>query len=633
MAIDPMMMQSMYMNGGFQGMGMNGMGSFGGGFGQGSNDIWNGSQSWSFDQNNYNQSGPGMGTGDFGNFNSGFQTGYNEGNYGPQLNDFRRGIYGRGRGRGRARGFYGSYGRGGWHTGGGAGAHHFDQGQRLQHGLTPAHAQGQNVGDHQGEPGSGKEADQHGREVASQTGVTTDQKKGQGEGDGGISKSNADPDGIATRDTISNDAPPAAAVPPRGPRNGIGNVPIRSVLPAPDVPLNAPRGPKAMRQGLPNTSLHNLRARGFHVEDSVSPSVKPSAETQATQTPVSTPAAPRASRSMSPSHERHRKGDSHHEGSASRSRERGQRERATSSEERGRKRGRSGSDLRVSSRSPSGSRSTGRRNRSSHRRRRHHSESVGVGVESEEGHRHKRHRSRRQPDSESEYSRPREGKHSRSVSPSDSRRSGHRGHRDRETVKQGAPDRDRRDEEERKKPSRRSRREKERRRDRERRERRERRRGRGRDRDRRGGDSSRKLSVDGRSTPAEKEATKPPTGPRGFDIKGASGRPSAGDGPDRCRRSSQTLATDGGGSKPQPAKDAHQLEREARNRERLLKEAQRMAGLAGLSGAKREREDGDDGGNGRKGRRTNRRSETVDVADGEERMKRLEAEREGGRWG
>jgi hypothetical protein len=61
----------------------------------------------------------------------------------------------------------------------------------------------------------------------------------------------------------------------------------------------------------------------------------------------------------------------------------------------------------------------------------------------------------------------------------------------------------------------------------------------------------------------------------------------------------------------------------------LLKEAQRMAGLAGLAGSKRSRDDADDGG--RKGRRS-RRNDVVD-GDSEERMRRLEAEREGGRWG
>jgi hypothetical protein len=113
MGMDPMTMQNMYMNGGFQGMGMNGMGNFGG-FGQGSNNNWNGSQTWNFDQNNYNQNGPGMGAGDFGSFNSGFQqTGYNQGNQSHQFNDYRRNNFARGRGRGR--GFYGGYGRGGGH--------------------------------------------------------------------------------------------------------------------------------------------------------------------------------------------------------------------------------------------------------------------------------------------------------------------------------------------------------------------------------------------------------------------------------------------------------------------------------------------------------------------------------------
>ncbi|UZP41349.1 hypothetical protein NXS19_009165 [Fusarium pseudograminearum] len=129
MGMDPMTMQNMYMNGGFQGMGMNGMGGFGGGFGQGSNNNWNGSQSWNFDQNNYNQNGPGMGTGDFGGFNSGFQTGYNQGNYG-QFNDYRRNNFGRGRGRGR--GYYGGYGRGGYQFGGNAS--YQDQAQFSQHG-------------------------------------------------------------------------------------------------------------------------------------------------------------------------------------------------------------------------------------------------------------------------------------------------------------------------------------------------------------------------------------------------------------------------------------------------------------------------------------------------------------------
>ncbi len=88
----------------------------------------------------------------------------------------------------------------------------------------------------------------------------------------------------------------------------------------------------------------------------------------------------------------------------------------------------------------------------------------------------------------------------------------------------------------------------------------------------------------------------------------------------------------------QLGKDPHTLEREARDRERLLKEAQRIAGMAGW---KRSRgDDGDDAGS-RKGRRTgsstsaaaSRRSEAINGGDEEERMRRLEAEREGDRWG
>jgi hypothetical protein len=82
-----------------------------------------------------------------------------------------------------------------------------------------------------------------------------------------------------------------------------------------------------------------------------------------------------------------------------------------------------------------------------------------------------------------------------------------------------------------------------------------------------------------------------------------------------------------------PAIDPHTLEREARNRERLLKEAQRMAGLAASaagSGRKRSRDEGalgggDDGRKGRKHRRSDREAD-------EERIARLENERESSRW-
>src|SRR5216117_3405120 len=107
-AMDPMAMQNMYMNGGYgsQGMDMSnmnmsmGMGGYGGSVGSGSNNNWNGQQSWNFGQeDNFNLANAhGMGSGDFGTYNSGFQTAYNQGNYG-QFEDYRRNNYGpRGRG-------------------------------------------------------------------------------------------------------------------------------------------------------------------------------------------------------------------------------------------------------------------------------------------------------------------------------------------------------------------------------------------------------------------------------------------------------------------------------------------------------------------------------------------------------
>ncbi|KAJ3525360.1 hypothetical protein NM208_g11673 [Fusarium decemcellulare] len=204
MSMDPMTMQNMYMNGGFQGMGMNGMGGFGGGFGQGSNNNWNGSQSWNFDQNNYNQSGPGMGTGDFGSFNSGFQTGYNQGNYG-HFNDYRRNNFGRGRGRGR--GYYGGYGRGGYQFGGNTS--YQDQGQFSQHGAA---LQGQN-GTVQGESTEEQEVGEHGR--------AAQQGEGGSEGVEDAKPSNSSHQD-ASREAIGNEAAGDASVAPNM-GSGVGN--------------------------------------------------------------------------------------------------------------------------------------------------------------------------------------------------------------------------------------------------------------------------------------------------------------------------------------------------------------------------------------------------------------------------
>jgi hypothetical protein len=78
-------------------------------------------------------------------------------------------------------------------------------------------------------------------------------------------------------------------------------------------------------------------------------------------------------------------------------------------------------------------------------------------------------------------------------------------------------------------------------------------------------------------------------------------------------------------------KNPHEEEREARNRERLLKEAQRMAGLTGLAaGGSRKRSHDEGGEEGRRGKKKGRRA-GVEESD-EARIARLEAERESARW-
>lgn len=123
---------------------------------------------------------------------------------------------------------------------------------------------------------------------------------------------------------------------------------------------------------------------------------------------------------------------------------------------------------------------------------------------------------------------------------------------------------------------------------------------------------------------------KPPAGPRGansqpsgrgLEIKGSSNK--SRETVDTGRRPSQSTS-----AKASPT-DPHADERARRDRERLLKETQKMASLAGLAGGKRGRDDGEDG---RRSRRKGRRGEVVSVEDEEERMRRLEAEREGARW-
>ncbi|KAI0145951.1 hypothetical protein F4776DRAFT_674631 [Hypoxylon sp. NC0597] len=668
--MDPMAMQNMMMSGGFgaQGMSMNGMNMNMGmnGFSGGSND-WNGQQSWNVGQDNFNPNAPGMGNGDFGNFNAGFRTGFNSGNYGHhnQFNDYRRGHYGY-RGRGRGRGFYGGYGRGhhhgynnanaGW-TGHGP---HFSGGKDGQPALDGPQVSGQMPSN----------VDEFGRAIRpesnqdAQNAVETEQTEAGGsrnstapneadkpvrenseqarkeDGSQSVQGDPANDKGdVSSRDQHS--------VPQGATRGNAGPLHLQTAVA--DRPLNAPTGPKAMRQGLPNTSLHNLRARGLITDDK-----NPSSRTNHPSIAASPMEDKPKSRSSSlhssrDKDRRHRERDREHEDERSRGRHRDK------DRDQNRDRSRTHSVSRSQTRSRSRSRSRDRKEPRKHRR--HRSPSVSDDDRDSERRRRK-HKSRRQStrDDDDYRGQSRDGKYderSRSASPGDRehRRSDHRSRRDRDEKRRDRDiDKDS-DYDKHRKSSRRSHRDRDqdRERDRERDKDREKDRGkdhgrdRGEDRHHRGSKSSTTLP-----TPVEPsdKAFNPPTGPRGsFSIKGASNKPvpsgleikGAGSKPPNPSRSENELSrrasqSSTAGQKSAPGgstKDPHTLEREARDRERLLKEAQRMATIAGrTTGVKRSRDGGDDRG----GRRKSRRSEAVNMGDEEERMRRLEAEREGRRW-
>ncbi|KAG5978029.1 hypothetical protein E4U56_005507 [Claviceps arundinis] len=640
MGMDPMAMQNMYMNGGFQGMGMNGMGgSYGGGFGQGSNmNDWGGSQSWNFDQNNYNQNGTGMGTGDFGSFNSGFQTGYNQGNYG-HINDYRRGNFGRG--RGRARGAFGSYGRGGYQyneasnyqSHGHAQAQYMQQQQPHPHQQLQPQPQGAQA--YAGQVQDATSTNGNAEEGSEQT--ANRDSGGQGAGSDIPSTGGAEGQNIET--SSSGDA--------QGNANGTGA--IQSVLPAQDVPINAPTGPKAMRQGLPNTSLHNLRARGYPVGNEAQSQIN-TGTSQPIPRPATVKAGPRSDISldreqeMQTAHDANREPSKDHEirdrsnlgsqppPSRNRSPSRSQMGSVLQSRSGSKNRDR-GRDM---ERSRSRSRTASRSRKSSHRRRRQRSGSVKEG-EDDEGPRRKKHHSSnyKKPFYGGDDDQPPESKQadpsrSRSTSPQSVKKSTHHrsSHRDKDRIRDSEPRRDRdkdkyRDDEK-AKSSRSSHRSsykdkdrdhdnsssRRRDKDRDRKDRKERRRDRDRDRDR----------IHDRDRDRDRGSARDRDRGDKTHTSTSSRRATPSRDRDKPSHSEST--------------DPHTLEREARNRERLLKEAQRMAGLASLAGSKRSRDElGDDAPTSRRDRRTGRRTDARNGVDEEERMRRLEAEREGGRWG
>ncbi|KXJ97507.1 hypothetical protein Micbo1qcDRAFT_230148 [Microdochium bolleyi] len=630
MNMNPMMMQNMFMNGGFgaQGMGMNGMNMNMGmnGFNGGGND-WNGQQSWNVGQDNFNPNAPGMGNGDFGNLNTGNYAGYGHHN---QYNDYNRGGFGfRGRGRGRGRGFYGGYGRG-YYNG------YNNPQQNWAHQNPQYHNQGaQAVGSDGGQNAiTGPENNDN--QITDQTGTAT-----QANGDGKAK---------------SADGPDSSHQQLSGPGRPDGMQSDASSVTVPDVPLNAPTGPKAMRQGLPNTSFHYLKARGLLPGEN------------ATGAAVGVSPIEDQTRSRSRSVHTYKNEDARHSDND---------DRAHGSSDQGRSRRHDGQydepKSHPASRTPSRSRS--RERKDSRRHRRHRSGSVSDTGDRDDGHhgpdehRHRSHKSSRRStkNEDDPKARSRDEPYDdkpRSVSPNDRdlgrdrddhrerdkdrdhKRSSHRSRRDRDDRRRDRErdrDRDRErdkdrtrdadDDRHRRSSHRSSRRDRDYERgdrDKDRDDRRHERRDRDRDRDSR---RSSKAATSTPLTPIEAPEFNPPAGPKRhtsiFNIKGGA----SGSGGDLNHKRSSATGTGSSAQAPSSssaAKDSHTLEREARDRERLLKEAQRLARGFGGAGSKRGRDDKDDRDGG--SRRKSRRSEAVNDDEGESRMRRLEAERERDRY-
>ncbi|ROV94694.1 hypothetical protein VSDG_06185 [Cytospora chrysosperma] len=774
MGMDPSMMNMYQMNNGFgPGMDMSMMnGGMAAGFngGMGSDGNWNGPQSWNNGQNNYNHpNAAGMGNGDYGELNSGYQTGYNQGTFGPnnQFNGFRgRGYYRGGRGF-RGRGAFGNYGRGGFgygQQGNFQGQNYMNQQQYGSNMMDQGPSGPQPLPNVSSGGGEGdKDVDEFGRKLrqgSSQDGVQdaenadkteTGMVNESGDNDSKIGGSGAAPGEAGSgsgdysgqaSDTAQSGVEGDTAYAPNGivvpadprmrPSSGpfgmnhqrggsFGGMPPPPA-PAPDVPLNAPKGPKAMRQGLPNTSLLNLRARGYQIPGSEHSRVQsPGFQNGANHAEDDRDRHRSRSSSLTGSVKRREEdSDRHRERSSSRSRAAG---RGDKEPDRTRHRDRRGGRDRSESVSSS---------RSEHRDRKRKSRHDQSGPDDERDHdkerRHRHRSSKKHHDEDGEEPKPRSsrddkyGDRSRTASPAGSRKSSHRSSRkERDSEKRRDRDRDRsrdrdRDDERdhKRKPGHRSHRsrerdgrdhdrsdrsdrDKDRDREREKDKDRDRRRDHDRDRDRekdKEREKEREKRRGKRSTAEPPTPTSepsddvkpfnPPTGPRGsisknysifsapkgFEIRGASGKassPSAaaatatatssssskqppsgpaadrGDHQDRDRdnnnnssnsnrdrdRDSRRSSSASTMAKPTAALDPHAAERERRNRERLLKETQRLAQFTGL---KRRSTDDVSGGDPKRSRRHRRGGEVLDE-DEEARLKRSEAEREGSRWG
>lgn len=291
MNMDPSM-QGMYMNGGFPNM-MGGGRFDGTGGGNGLNN-WNGQQAWNGggqDSFNYANASLGM-NGEFGSFNVGFQPGYNQqGNFGYQTQNQFNNYRGFGRGRGRGRGYFNNgngYGRGGYYNNGSN--VNFHQGNEFGYNGTNNnfnYQQGQGFGYQQDQQEANTFGNDAGKEISKDApGGNSGTAGGDDGGTESVTNEGEDMSVEAgaplVRDDSSNSGVPIPVLDTRNVvgrpmqgqfgmfnnvtagQQGINGIPKG---PSPDVPLNAPSGPKAMRQGLRNTSALHLRARGLIRDD------------------------------------------------------------------------------------------------------------------------------------------------------------------------------------------------------------------------------------------------------------------------------------------------------------------------------------------------------------------------------
>ncbi|KAL4791534.1 hypothetical protein BDV19DRAFT_370339 [Aspergillus venezuelensis] len=650
----------MNMNGMNMGMNFNGQGMYGGWDGS-QNNMWNGSQ----DKFNPNAFPNGMGAqlGDTSGFG-----GYNTNGVHPQMQqqqqypnqEFQNGYYGTGNYRGRGRGYYSGRGRGGY------GGH---MQSNFPHNANNT-AEGGSSMDQNGQPEEGATAIDGEAPLERRNGDNA-AEEADGTQDPTLTDPNDQPNGKLESGPGANDVP--GQTPNQGQLQGI---PTIDSLEQPDAAFNrgmgmdmgmgvppnmnqgfgrggggymrggfhgrggsfggqqfmqpngmqprgpgvegAPAAPRAMREGLPNTSV--FRQRSFQPGRGSHPSAR---GTEASETPQSEPVQenknpPSASRSVSrarsrtksrsrspPSKSRSDSQRRYHHRSRSlgrngddydrereryRSSRRDERERLAPEDE-----GRTRSPSLESHRSSRRDDGRSRHSRRSRRSRRHRSRSRSASVSR---------RGDRDDDrlasiaEERSDSKPR----SRNAEPHSSRREETR-------------DRDR----ERDRDSRRRDRDRDRGRDRHREKERERDRDRDRPRER---DRDRKRSRRDRSESAALEddhysrRTK-----RGREDDVRSSR-------DRTRDSREKTQPS---SKPsnETEKDPHTLEREARNRERMLKEQQRREAMHADSGSgkpSRRRDSRQE----RSGRRLNYKYEDESESA---RADRIEREREANRWG